>query len=795
MTEPLSGVRVVEFASGLAPAYAGKLFIDAGAEVWLVEPPAGDPLRTWSASGGRADGEDGALFSFLAASKKSVVGQLGDPGIDQLVASADLVIEGLEAGRSEAAGLLDREHLVVTSITAFGRGSWQDRPASELTIQAESGSLAARLYPEGALRAGGQVSEWASGAFAAAASLVAVGHARRGGPGTHIDVSMTEVMCICTNLFLELMWDLLGRPDLGEMGASTEFPAVERSADGWVGFNTNSAQMFEDFLVLVGRTDLAGDPSLRSDSARREDLERSTHQWCEARTSEEIVELAALLRVPAVPVGHGANLVDNVHLQKRRAYAASPSGFTYPRPPYRLNGRHRPDAGPAPVLGAHTDSVLGAHTDSEPAAGDDRGGVARPGDDETLAPVGSPLSGLKILDMTCWWAGPGATQLLASLGAEVIHVEAIQRMDGMRPAATLVFTDRDQWWEYSPFFLTINVNKKGITLDLDSNEGLDLARRLVGWADVVIENYTPRVMERFGLDAPGLHAINPTAVVVRMPAFGLDGPWRDRVGFAQTMEAMCGMAWVTGVPDGPPRLPRGPCDPIGAMHAAFATLVALGERDRTGTGQTVEAGLLESGLNVAAEQVIEYSAYGRLLGRGGNHSPTAAPEGVFVCGDGRRLALSVLTDTQWTGLVNAVGQPDWAAGPGLVSHAGRRHAQDKLEEALAGWAAGLEAAEAATLLLDHGVPAAVVADFRNMASHPLLVERGFFETCDHPVVGPRPMFGMPFRYRGVQRWIRTPAPLLGQHNREVLTTILGLEEAEVARLEEKGVIGTRPVGL
>ncbi len=787
MTEPLIGIRVVEFASGLAPAYAAKLFVDAGAEVWLVEPPTGDPLRAWSASGARPEGEDGALFSFLAASKRSVVGRPGDDHVRQLVAGADLVLEGLPVGQVEGAGGSGAAHQVITSITPFGRGSWQERPASELTIQAESGSLAARLYPEGALRAGGRVSEWAAGAYAAAASLVAVRHARGGGGGTRIDVSMTEVMCICTNLFLDLMWDLLGRPDLGEMGASTEFPAVERSADGWVGFNTNSAQMFEDFLVLVGRSDLAGDPSLRNDAARREDLERTTREWCAARTSQEIVELAALLRVPAVPVGHGANLVDNPHLRERRAYAVNPAGFTYPRPPYRLNGRTRPDAGPAPALGGHTDAIPGPASPGARAVSGPEGG----GD----AAAGSPLAGLKVLDMTCWWAGPGATQLLAGLGAEVIHVEAIQRMDGMRPAATLVFTDRDQWWEYSPFFLTINVNKKGITLDLDTTEGLDLARRLVGWADVVVENYTPRVMERFGLDAPGLHAINPQAVVVRMPAFGLDGPWRDRVGFAQTMEAMCGMAWVTGVPDGPPRLPRGPCDPIGAMHAAFAIMVALTERERTGTGQTVEAGLLESGLNVAAEQVIEHSAYGRLLGREGNRSPEAVPEGVFLGRDGRRLALSVQTDSQWAALTRALGRPDWAADPALGSRSGRRRAEDAVEEALAAWVSEQDADQAAGLLLGHGIPAAVVADFRNMAFHPLMVERGFFETCDHPVVGPRPMFGMPFRYDGVERWIRSPAPLLGQHNREVLGGILGLEEADIDRLEGAGVIGTRPVGI
>ena len=805
---PLSGIRVVELSGGLAPptgivgygpAYAGKLFADAGADVWLVEPPSGDPLRRWSGTGVAADldGRDGALFRYLAASKRSLASAaaFGDPSVARLIAGADLVIEGLPAGTVEAAGLLDQPGLVVLSITPFGRGPWQDRPATEMTVQAECGSITARRYPEAPpLQAGGRIAEWAGGVFGAPAALAAVRHARRTGTGAHLDVSMAEAMCVCTNLFVDLMMSLAGRPPLGPLGAMNEFPAIEQTADGWVGFNTNSAQMFQDFLVLIGRSDLTGDRTVRSDPARRPDLERSTREWCMARTTDEIVEEAALFRIPCVPVGHGANLPSHPHLAARDAFTKGADGdFVCPRPPYRLNGQTLPEPGPAPEVGADSTSV--------PAGGGAaKGRSAAAATPASPAAGALPLAGLKVADLTCWWAGPGATQLFAALGADVIHVEAVQRMDGMRPAAALLFADRDQWYEYSSFFLSINVNKRGITLNLDDPDGIEAVHRLIRWADVVIENYTPRVMDRFGLDEKGLHGVNPDAVVVRMPAFGLDGPWRDRVGFAQNMEAMCGMAWVTGIPDGPPRLPRGPCDPIGAMHGAFATQVALLARETTGQGQFVEAALLESGLNVAAEQVVESSAYGAAPRRDGNRSPGAAPQGVFPTrpgpdGNERWLAVSVATDAQWDGLSKALGVPAWAVDPALATAAGRSASQDALEEGLAQWAAGQDADAAADLLLTHGVPAAALYDFRAVSQHPEFAARRFFEHFDHPVVGRHPVFGMPFRYTGVDSWVHAPAPTLGQHNHEVLTEVLGYTADEVADLEGREVIGTRPLGV
>ena len=178
------------------------------------------------------------------------------------------------------------------------------------------------------------------------------------------------------------------------------------------------------------------------------------------------------------------------------------------------------------------------------------------------------------MDFTAFWAGPMATQVLAALGADVIKVEGVRRPDGMRFAGGRP-PSWDQWWEWGPVFLCSNTNKRGITLELSTPQGRQAALDLIAHSDLVIENFSPRVMANFGLDWDVVHAANPRATMVRMPAFGLDGPWRDRVGFAQTMEQASGMAWLTGPADGPPVIPRGACDPIAGLHAAFAAIAAL----------------------------------------------------------------------------------------------------------------------------------------------------------------------------------------------------------------------------
>jgi crotonobetainyl-CoA:carnitine CoA-transferase CaiB-like acyl-CoA transferase len=281
-----------------------------------------------------------------------------------------------------------------------------------------------------------------------------------------------------------------------------------------------------------------------------------------------------------------------------------------------------------------------------------------------------------------------------------------------------------------------------------------------------------------------------------MPAFGLSGPWRENTGFAQTMEQMTGLAWVTGYPDDQPLIQRGPSDPNAGMHAAFAILVALAEREATGQGQLLEVTMIEAALNAAAEQAVEYTAYGRVLERDGNRAPSAAPQNLYSCrGEEQWLALSVGTDGQWEGLRAALGHPAWAEDPQLSTHAGRRAAHDRLDEHLAGWAAARDLEDAINTLVSHGVPAGYVYDGRRSYRHPQLAARHFFEEIDHPVIGTHPVAGLPFRFESVDHWLRMPAPTIGQHNRQILAEQLGEDLAEIDDLEAADVIGTWPKGL
>jgi crotonobetainyl-CoA:carnitine CoA-transferase CaiB-like acyl-CoA transferase len=780
--DALDGYTVVELTSGVAGAYATKLFADAGADVIVIEPADGSALRRTTRSGPLPEGDpDGPLWRWLAAGKRCVTGDLTDPTVRRLAHSAHVVVADLPTGPLEEAGLLPRPGNVVVTISPYGRGPLEDAPGNDFTAQAICGSIGGRGRPDAEpLYAAGRLSELAGGVFAAPAALAAARKLLRTGVGAHIDVSCAEAALIATNLFQDLMYRMIGGVPPGP-GRMIMFPGIEATSDGWVGLNTNSAQKLEDLIVLVGRADLLGDTDVRSDPVRKAESERSIKSWLQEHTTAEVLELATERRIPVAPIGNGKMLPGLDHFVARGVFVNEPYTLTAPRPHYAIDGRRPGARHPAPTRAERTPPV--APMDDAPRTDTD----APDADD-------LPLAGLKILDATAWWAGPSSTHLLAALGADVVHVESIQVIDGMRPAAALPFASLPEWWERSCFFLNINTNKRGITLDLGSAPGRELFLGLVAWADVMVENYTPRVIEQWDLGWERLKQVNPRLVMCRMPAFGLDGPWRDRVGFAQTMEQVSGLSWTTGYRDGPPLMPNGPCDPLGGMHAAFAILTALQQRDITGAGCMIEAPLVESALNLAAEEVLEFSAFGRVGERLGNRCRERAPQGVYRCdGDERWIAVSV-QDEQWPALVDLLGAPEWAQDPALSTVAGRFDAHDRLDQHLADWFGTLERDDAVERLRAAGVAAAPVVDSRNVVTEPVFEARGFAEWCDHPVVGHIPVTTLPFRWSGIDRWIRCPAPTLGQHNHEVLSSILGLDEAEIERLEAQHVIGTRPAG-
>ena len=794
----LTDLQVVDCSSGIPGGYCAKLLGDAGADVVKVEGPDGDPLRRWTNQGywsgadpNAADG-GGALFQFLHFGHRSIVkatspfghGAGFDDELDALLGGADILITDAQGLAGDPVALHERyPQLVVVAITPYGlAGPYADRPFTEIILQAESGALAVRGHPSREpVQAGGRTMEWVSGLYAAVAALAATRVVRHGGPGELVDLSMSEVANTTGTTAADLMDSLRGRPNPETPGRSFETPSVEPTSDGYVGFNTNTRTQFDSFLLMIERPDLI-EAGFWAPIANRiknwEEWNGIIHDWTTEHTTAEVVALAAELRIPVAPVSDGPAVADLEQANARGSLFDDPSGtFRVPRRPWRIDGELAPPPRPAPRLGEHTGTV-----------------VPRPPKPPATHGPELPLHGVKVVDLTAWWAGPSASAMLAALGADVIHVESVTRADGMRYTSG-VSTDRDDWWEFSALFHTSNTNKRDLTLDLTRAEGRSLALRLIEQADLVVENYTPRVIEQFDLGWDVVHAANPRAVMVRMPAFGLDGPWRDRPGFAQTMEQVTGLAWLTGHVDDQPRIQRGPCDPNGGMHAVVGALVALELRDRNGVGSLVESTMFEAALNISAELIVEWTKYGNALTREGSRSPWAAPQGVYATDTRERwLVLSVATDEQWSALVDALGRPDWATYPALRTHEGRRAAHDLLDQKLGAWAAETDLDKAVDLLVSAGVPAAPAVDARRTSEHPQYVARGYYEYPEHPVIGVRGHPSVPFRFASVDHWLRRAAPTLGQHNHEILTD-LGLTEEEIAALEADDLIGTRPLGL
>jgi crotonobetainyl-CoA:carnitine CoA-transferase CaiB-like acyl-CoA transferase len=281
---------------------------------------------------------------------------------------------------------------------------------------------------------------------------------------------------------------------------------------------------------------------------------------------------------------------------------------------------------------------------------------------------------------------------------------------------------------------------------------------------------------------------------VRMPGFGLEGPWRERPGFAATMEQVSGLAWITGYSDGLPSIP-GICDPLAGMHAAFAILTALEHRTRTGEGQLIELAMIDLAANLVVEQVLEHSVYGYLMTRQGNHQPGVAHQGVYACKEPDQwVAVRVASDVAWRALRGALGSPAWSLEPRLDSVAGRSGCADLLDAELASWVAAQSQQEVLSTLRAAGVDAEPVVHSYDVDLDEQMNARGYWEEVTHPIVGPKRFPAWPMRYATrTSPWFRRPAPLLGQHNDEVLGG-LGITEDELAALAADGIIGNRATG-
>jgi crotonobetainyl-CoA:carnitine CoA-transferase CaiB-like acyl-CoA transferase len=801
---PLGGYLIVDLSTGIAGAYCTRLLADGGATVVKVEPPEGDALRRWTASGAPPpDGRAAPLFSYLAGGKESVVfgpdGERAAADLGELLAHAHAVVwspgpaaevaASVAGWRTPQSLLSAHPHLTVAAITPFGLdGPWRDRPATEFTLQAWSGGIVGlgRGAPDRApVYVGGQVGEWLSGAYAAVGIQAALAGARATGAGQLIDLSMLEVAVMCLTYYPVTFFETLHRP--WRSGRSLFVPGVSAAKDGLVALGCGTAQQFFDLCAMVGHPEwIDPDKPIRIGELTNQHAPE-LREWVADHTVADIRDLATAFRIPNAPVSSGATVTELEHMRERGVFRPNPShGFLQPAGPYRLIPDVLRPARPAPRAGEHSG------TWRESAA------AARPHPCGCAAGKKLPYAGLRVLDLTAFWAGPSATHILAMLGAEVIHVESTTRPDGARMIAGIPVTE-DQWWEKSPVFRALNTNKKSVTVDFQAERGRELLRELITASDVIVENYTPRVLDQIGLDYDGVRALRPDIVMVRMPGFGLTGPMRENPAFAYVIEDAAGLTWLTGYPDDNPVEPYSLGDPNAGLHALNGLLLALEHRRRTGEGVLVEAAMVEAAISIAAAQPIEFSAFGALLQRDGNRGPLAAPQNLYLSADtdefGRLdawVAVAVATDEQWAALAGALGHPAWAADPELATAAGRRARHDDIDEQLAAWCAQRTRDEIVESLWGAGVPVAKVLQPHRQAELPPLAARGFFEVTEHPVGPPARQSTLPMRLSdGPARFHRSPAPLLGEHNREVLSE-LGVDAAEIADLEAAGIIGRAP---
>lgn len=785
---PLSGLQVVDLSSGLAGAYCAKLLADGGADVVKVEDPAGDPLRRLvECAAPLAPADDGALFRFLCASSDSAVGDVAFAR--ELVARADVVVwsEGSAVADASACAprVLHDAHpdLVIVALSPFGLdGPWDDRPSTDFTRQALCGGHVQRGTPaHPPLMCGGTPGEWAAGTYGAIGTAAALRRVASGGGGELVDVAALDALMYSQPLY-PVTWFQIAREPFRPL-RSSQLPSVHPTADGWVSLQTTTGQQWLDFCVMLARDDWLADEQMARGTHRtlhRDEIEPVIDAWTSARPTAEIVELAIALRIPVAEVGNGANLPHFDHLADGGWFTTNAHGFTQPSVPYRLGGGAAPRPfGVAPMIGRDTDAHR-ARVATTPV----RAATVSTAD----APL--PLAGIRVLDLTAFWAGPLIGHACAILGAEVIHVESTKQPDGIRCNTTRPMSE-PRWWEWCPMFQGSNTNKLDLAVELDTVRGRELFLDLVAVSDVVIDNFSPRVLDQLGLDQDVLLARNPQVIVVRAPGYGVDGPWRERLAYAPTIEAQAGIAWTTGFPDRGPEPPSGIADALGGAHATFALLLALAHRDRTGRGMFLECPMVGASLNLAAQQVVEHSAYGELLGRRGNRSATCVPQGVYRTADvdpdgtqDRWVAISVTDDDRWRAFAAVLDLDD-----------SLRADEDVLDTRIGEWCATRSTVEIVRAVSGAGIPCEPVVRAHEHDRLLPVVARGLFERVEHPVTGAADYIGAPFRFgRGPLRHHRTRSPLLGEHNRDVLTRILGLSDAEVDALEAEGVVGDVVVG-
>jgi len=651
-------------------------------------------------------------------------------------------------------------------LTPWGLESdWAERPATALTLQAAGGWMSGVGEPGGEpYGPPDSQAELVAGLFAAIEAARILGLTEDERPRL-VSIPVAEAVA-ATCIYDVVAFQYYGRVrERASNRYATSQPVIMTMPckDGYVGIHAALHPQWKTLCQVVGHPELPSDPRFLGTPERYENRdildEEYLFPWLRERTRFEIYHELQRARIPSSATPTTLEVLESPQLAARGFWheTTTPTGrkLRVPGPPARVVAENPPATGPRPD------------------------GPWKPG-------------ALRVVDVSMGWAGPLVSHILAALGADVIKLESHRRFDWWRGSRPPGDDPNLALHERSHVFNTTNRGKRGLTLDLATPRGRDLALELVSSADVIVENFGAGVLEKLGLTYDVVSAKNPGLVMLRQPGFGSTGPEAGYVVFGNTIEGMSGLTAITGPEDGMPyMLSNAFGDPVSGLNGTLAVLAALNARARDGRGRCIEAAQIEGFLPMVSEALIESQITGQPGQRRGNRRPGSEPSGLFRChGEDAWVAIEVRDDADWQALGTCVAEP-WAADDRFRTRSGRKANRAEIARLLGEWTAKRTPIEVTDLLATAGVPAAPMNHESELLTGEPFASSAFFVGEEREVVGFHLYPTLPIIADGERAHPSRPAPTLGQHNNEILAG-MGLSEAEIDALRDDGVIGERP---
>lgn len=791
----LGSVRVIETA-GVCAEFAGRLLADLGAEVWKIEPPQGAPSRrvpphrekgsgVFSPEGERLPTPfpESLFFAFYNAGKRSIVldprHRADADRLQRLLASADVWLDSTPPSRPLPYGLdadaVQRANprLVMVRVTPFGlTGAHAGFRSSDLVAQAAGGMVFTNGFAaEAPLQGFGLQAYHAASLYAVIGALLALLERLRSGRGQTVGVSVQEAVVGALEQ-VSSAWNHEHRVEARR--APLHWTRMFRTARCRDGYATLS--LMGDWTTLVGwmmeggvGAEVAGREWDDLDARREhaDEIYALLDRWAADRTAAEILEGAQLRRLPFAAVHAPQDLLADPQLAARGFFAPIPgTDLRFPGPPFRMSRTPLQTRSAAPALGTDppSEAPIATSRGVEPV-------------DRAPSRRRRALDGIRVLDLTHVVAGPLVTRILADHGAEVIKIERPVTVDAERRGG---------------LFGNLNRGKNSVVLDLTDPRGVDLVRRLAANSDVVIDNFSPRVMGHWGLDYEGLRRLRADVIAVGMSGFGRSDPRRDWVSFGPTLHALCGHTMLmrrrTGSPAG---WGFSHADVCAGLSGALAVIAALHHRARSGEGQFIDLSQLESVTACMGPMLLDLANNGTIPEPVENRSQEAAgaPHGVYRCaGDDRWVAIAVLSDEEWHAFADLVGEP-WTADSRFATAQARLANAAALDALVEGWTTKRSPQEVTSLCQRRNLAAFTVASGEDLcARDPHLQGRGYWTSIPTPEGSTVVLDGVPLQLSETPGRVDRPGPLHGEHTNTVLHTVLGLNADEIAALRAARIV-------